>query len=171
MCESIGVDPLASNKGFWANLLGVGDFYYELGVIVIQITVQTRSENGGIISMSDLMQHIRTFKIASRQMVTEDDVKRAITHIQVLGNGFQIIQTDKRSMIVSVPIELNNDHEELLSVANTIGYLSKDWFATHRGWSSERFDTIINSLMRDGIIWVDYHNGRNQYFFPCLLNE
>jgi len=25
------VDPLASNKGFWAELLGIGDFYYELG--------------------------------------------------------------------------------------------------------------------------------------------
>jgi hypothetical protein len=29
-----GVDPLASNKGFWGKLLGVGDFYYELAVQV-----------------------------------------------------------------------------------------------------------------------------------------
>jgi ESCRT-II complex subunit VPS22 len=32
MCAKVGVDPLASNKGFWAELLGIGDFYYELGV-------------------------------------------------------------------------------------------------------------------------------------------
>ncbi len=32
MCASVGVDPLASNKGFWTELLGFGDFYYELGV-------------------------------------------------------------------------------------------------------------------------------------------
>jgi ESCRT-II complex subunit VPS22 len=32
MCASTGVDPLASNKGAWAQLLGFGDFYYELGV-------------------------------------------------------------------------------------------------------------------------------------------
>lgn len=31
MCSKCGVDPLASNKGFWAELLGIGDFYYELG--------------------------------------------------------------------------------------------------------------------------------------------
>lgn len=31
MCAKVGVDPLASNKGFWAELLGIGDFYYELG--------------------------------------------------------------------------------------------------------------------------------------------
>ena len=34
MCASAGVDPLASSKGFWAELLGVGSFYYELAVQV-----------------------------------------------------------------------------------------------------------------------------------------
>lgn len=33
MCAKVGVDPLASNKGFWAELLGIGDFYYELGTV------------------------------------------------------------------------------------------------------------------------------------------
>ena len=33
MCASIGVDPLASNKGFWSNMLDIGDFYYELGIV------------------------------------------------------------------------------------------------------------------------------------------
>jgi ESCRT-II complex subunit VPS22 len=33
MCSSIGVDPLASGKGFWSDLLGVGDFYYEYVVV------------------------------------------------------------------------------------------------------------------------------------------
>ncbi|KAK1414786.1 hypothetical protein QVD17_30545 [Tagetes erecta] len=32
MCAKVGVDPLASNKGFWAELLGIGDFYYEIVV-------------------------------------------------------------------------------------------------------------------------------------------
>lgn len=35
MCAKVGVDPLASNKGFWAELLGIGDFYYELGTYKI----------------------------------------------------------------------------------------------------------------------------------------
>ena len=30
MCANVGVDPLASNKGFWAEVLGIGDFYYEV---------------------------------------------------------------------------------------------------------------------------------------------
>jgi hypothetical protein len=32
MCAKVGVDPLASNKGVWAELLGIGDFYYEIGL-------------------------------------------------------------------------------------------------------------------------------------------
>lgn len=32
MCKQIGVDPLASKKGFWVDVLGVGDFYFELAV-------------------------------------------------------------------------------------------------------------------------------------------
>lgn len=42
MCANIGVDPLASNKGAWAQLLGFGDFYSELGVQVIEACLATR---------------------------------------------------------------------------------------------------------------------------------
>ena len=43
MCANVGVDPLASNKGAWAQLLGFGDFYYELGV---QVGASLSSERG-----------------------------------------------------------------------------------------------------------------------------
>ena len=39
MCQEIGVDPLSSQKGFWADLLGFGDFYYELGVYIFYIYI------------------------------------------------------------------------------------------------------------------------------------
>ena len=42
MCASIGVDPLVSNVGMWAQLLGIGDFYSELGVQVIEACLATR---------------------------------------------------------------------------------------------------------------------------------
>lgn len=54
MCQNIGVDPLASNKGFWADLLGVGDFYFELGVRIIEVCLSTRATNGGLLDFSEL---------------------------------------------------------------------------------------------------------------------
>ena len=47
MCASIGVDPLASSKGFWSEVLGVGDFYYELGVQIVEICMANNHKNGG----------------------------------------------------------------------------------------------------------------------------
>ncbi len=37
-----GVDPLASGKGFWAEMLGVGDFYFEL---TVQVSVEVKCKN------------------------------------------------------------------------------------------------------------------------------
>ena len=48
MCLAVGVDPLASSKGFWADILGFGDFYFELGVKVIHTCLETRVNNGGL---------------------------------------------------------------------------------------------------------------------------
>ena len=31
MCTSVNVDPLASSKGIFADFLGLGNFYFELG--------------------------------------------------------------------------------------------------------------------------------------------
>lgn len=62
MCANIGVDPLASSKGFWANLLGVGDLYYELAVQIIEICLATQNVNGGLISLTELLNRIRRGK-------------------------------------------------------------------------------------------------------------
>ncbi len=52
LCVAVaGVDPLASNKGFWADVLGVGNFYFELGVQIVDVCMSTRSANGGLIDM------------------------------------------------------------------------------------------------------------------------
>ena len=54
MCSTVGVDPLQSNKGFWAEVLGVGDFYIELGVQIIDVCYITREQNGGMMELKDL---------------------------------------------------------------------------------------------------------------------
>ena len=58
MCASIGVDPLASSKGFWSELLGVGDFYYELSVQVVEVCMATSHLNGGLITLKELRQRL-----------------------------------------------------------------------------------------------------------------
>jgi ESCRT-II complex subunit VPS22 len=92
MCATIGVDPLASNKGFWADLLGVGNFYYELGIQVVQLCLHTRAENGGLMYLDDILSRLRRSQARSRQNVSIDDVRRAIEKLGVLGSGYKIIE-------------------------------------------------------------------------------
>jgi ESCRT-II complex subunit VPS22 len=108
MCVAVGVDPLASSKGFWADILGVGDFYFELGVKIIQTCVQTRNDNGGLMPMEDLLHKLRQQQqqqsaignaknnngssSSSSPEISLADVHRAIEKLSVLGGGFRVIK-------------------------------------------------------------------------------
>lgn len=168
MCLSTGVDPLASSKGFWADILGVGDFYFELGVKVIQIAVQTRSQNGGIMPIEDMLSRLR-HRMHGKQAISHEDLLRAVDKISVLGSGFRLLKLGGNTLIISVPLEITNDHEQLLSVSEQEdGMVSEHIMCTHHGWTKERFMIIIRPLLADGMVWIDIHDGESAYFFPSL---
>lgn len=114
MCLSVGVDPLASSKGFWADLLGVGDFYFELGVKIIEITVQARSINGGVMDIREVLQVLDKNPSLKGQLVVED-IARAVDRIKVLGNGFKLARIGRNTMIISVPMEVTWYYDRALS--------------------------------------------------------
>ncbi|KAF9912475.1 ESCRT-II subunit protein snf8 [Linnemannia zychae] len=62
MCGNIGVDPLASSKGVWGELLGVGDFYYELGIQIIDVCLSTRALNGGLMELSEVKRRVERMR-------------------------------------------------------------------------------------------------------------
>lgn len=168
MCLSAGVDPLASGKGFWADILGVGDFYFELGVKIIQITVQTRAENGGVMALRDIHDRIRRSGKLSHEISIEDLI-RAIEKLAVLGGGFKVIKVAGNPMVVSVPLEMNTDHEFVIAAASEEGgMVTEGLMAGLHGWSSDRFDRIVSTLLQEGIVWLDYHNGEKIYYFPSM---
>lgn len=70
MCASIGVDPLTSKKGVWGDLLGVGDYYYELGVRIIEICVKSREINGGLLELNELLDALRRSRITYTEAVS-----------------------------------------------------------------------------------------------------
>jgi ESCRT-II complex subunit VPS22 len=91
MCATIGVDPLASGKGFWSEMLGVGDFYYELGVQIIEVCLALKHRNGGLITLEELHQQVLKGRGKFAQDVSQDDLIRAIKKLKALGTGFGII--------------------------------------------------------------------------------
>jgi len=170
MCAKVGVDPLASNKGVWAELLGIGDFYYELGVQIVDICIATRSHNGGLIDLLDLRKLLCQKRKATLESLSEDDCLRAISKLKVLGSGFEVISVGRRKLVRSVPTELNKDHSGILGLAQAEGYVTVEQVEKEFSWSTGRAIDALETLLKEGLAMIDdgHRDGKRRYWFPCV---
>ncbi|KAK8643929.1 hypothetical protein V6N13_013206 [Hibiscus sabdariffa] len=151
MCAKVGVDPLASNKGFWAELLGIGDFYYEL-------------------DLQELCKLLRQKRKHDREAVSEDDCLRAISKLKTLGSGFEVISAGKKKLVRSVPTELKKDHNEILELAQAQGYVTVDEVERRLSWTHGRAIDALDTLLDEGLAMIDdgHRDGKRRYWFPCV---
>ncbi|KAK1232026.1 ESCRT II complex subunit Dot2 [Marasmius sp. AFHP31] len=175
MCSSIGVDPLAGPKkgGWWAELLGYGDWQYELGVQIVDICVSTRERNGGMIAMDEVIRLVVKLRGLSDGGITEDDVIQSIKTLEPLGAGYQVVDVGGKKMIRSVPKELDTDQVTVLTLARQKGGRVVEEMLVHgHGWTRERAHAALeNMLLRDGLCWVDEQDetyGRS-YWIPSAM--
>lgn len=173
MCSQAGVDPLASNKGFWAELLGVGDFYYELAVQVIDVCVSTQHHNGGLLRMEELLGRLTASRGKQAQLISEDDVCRAIEKVAVLGNGFRVLKMKMGRIVVSVPVEMSHDHANLINMAQGQGYVLASACRVELGWPVDRVNAVLTLMMKEGMVWRDdqMDSGEPAYWFQCLFDQ
>jgi ESCRT-II complex subunit VPS22 len=170
MCTKVGVDPLASGKGFWAQLLGVGDFYYELAVQAIDVCISTRTQNGGLIAMEDLLGRVQKRRGKHSQDISAHDITQSISKVACLGNGFQVLRLGSKIMVVSVPCELNRDHSAILELAQKHdGHVSLTQVANELQWPRTRMDTVLNMLLEEGMVWVDNLADSPEYWLPSMF--
>lgn len=175
MCASIGVDPLASGKGFWS-VLGIGDFYYELAVQIVEVCLATSDKNGGLIGLGEL----RTRLIKARgqgkhhQEISQDDLLRAAQKLKILGSGFSVVPIGKSQyMVQSVPGELNMDHMAVIQqTANSSqAYTSVSVLKSNLSWEEGRAMKALDHLVLEGLVWVDLQNPVEKlYYFPSLFS-
>lgn len=172
MCANIGVDPLASNKGMWAEVLGFGDFYYELGVQVVEACLATRSINGGMMELPALLRYVNRRRGSQADPISEDDVARAIKKLQVLGGGFGLVAVGRQQLVRSVPGELNMDKNKVLELAQEAGFIAQRQLIARSGWTANRAEAALQGLLREGLAWLDTGAPDNVplYWFPCLSN-
>ncbi|PPQ64637.1 hypothetical protein CVT26_002727 [Gymnopilus dilepis] len=175
MCSSIGVDPLAGPKkgGFWAELLGLGDWQYELGVQIVDVCVSTRERNGGLIQMSELIRLVSKLRGVADGSITEEDVIRSIKTLQPLGAGYQVVEIDGVKMVRSVVKALDEDQTVILSVAREKGgRVVEGDLIRQKGWTRERARAALeNMLLRDGMCWLDAQDEQTgrAYWVPSAM--
>ena len=71
MCLEIGVDPISSSKGHLGGVIGLGNFYYELGIQVINICLALRKKTGGFVEMSDCMMYLKHLRGSASSEINE----------------------------------------------------------------------------------------------------
>jgi ESCRT-II complex subunit VPS22 len=171
MCANIGVDPLASSKGFWSELLGVGDFYYELAVQIIEICNMYQERTGGLLYLDFILTRLKKIRSKHSQDFSMDDCIRAVKKLHIFGNSFTLIQMkNNRFLLQSVPDELNTDHTQLIQLAeSTNAYLTAKQIQESVGWEAFRIENVINFMVKEGIVWIDEHDRAIKYYFPSLF--
>ncbi|XP_068516636.1 vacuolar-sorting protein SNF8 isoform X3 [Anas acuta] len=153
-------------------MLGVGDFYYELGVQIIEVCLALKHRNGGLITLEELHQQVLKGRGKFAQEVSQDDLLRAIKKLKVLGNGFGIIPVGGTYLVQSVPAELNMDHTVVLQLAEKKGYVTVSEIRSSLKWEMERAKQILEHLLKEGMAWLDTQAaGEPQYWLPALFTE
>lgn len=189
MCNAIGVDPLAgsnvkggasggtSGKGsVWAKMLGssVNDFYFELGVRVVEVCRETRSENGGMIAVAEVRKRVvkgRAGLVGGGLDVTEDDILRAIDSLEPLGGMFKVTSLGGSKFIRSVPKELNQDQSTVLEVIQILGYVTVSMLQANLAWERARAFAVTDDLVADSLVWVDDQAEETEFWSPASMHE
>ncbi|WFD31619.1 ESCRT II complex subunit Dot2 [Malassezia sp. CBS 17886] len=150
MCSSLWVDPLAGHPAtvasssrlgkvgdLWNDLIGFGDWQYELGVQVVDVCISTRARNGGIISMSDLIagvMRLRQSRFAqspardsdAESRITSEDVQRSIHALQPLGCGYELFALHGVCMVRTVPRDLSTNTLSVLAYISSSSVRQRD---------------------------------------------
>ncbi|CAJ0943979.1 unnamed protein product, partial [Mesorhabditis belari] len=171
MCASVGVDPLASGKGFWAEKLGVGDFYYELAVQIVEVCLSTNHINGGLMTVEEIRNRLmRSRSRYRKETITTDDILRAVDKLKVLGAGFERIPLGGgRFLVQSVPGEFSMDHLRVLELAEDTAYTTKELVIDRLRWSDARAQTALDHLVKEGLAWMDNQIEPVQYCMGELV--
>ena len=67
----------------WNELLGFGDFYYELGVQILEACLASRPLNGGIMELGQLRVAVTRRRGSLADPISDDDIIRAIKKLKV----------------------------------------------------------------------------------------
>lgn len=172
MCTEIGVDPLAS-KSLWNKTLNLGEFYYELAIQIITISIALREKTGALIEISDMRKYLAN--IRKKEDITDIDIEKAIESVAELKCGFQIIKlSNNKKAVVTIPLTISNDTNLIIQIANeNNGCINYNIYKnSYCNTTKEFFDTIINSLIEKGIVWIDdINNAINRQKESCISNN
>lgn len=185
LCAELGVDPLGGGaKGLW-DKLGVGDWYYALGVQVVDVCLRARERGGGLVALEEVIAKVGVLRSGGGKgvgnEVTEGDVRRAIETLDPLGCGYKLLEVGGRKVVQCYPLGLDRDSLVVVEVASRTGRgaVGKDEVYSAKrgeGWTMDRVERALEkAVMSDGMAWIDEQASRTagagaEYWVPALFD-
>ena len=184
MCATTGVDPLASRKSAWGQILGLSEWYAELAVSVADRCLASRAHDGGVCALDSLVERVNASRGRAAGVVSADDVERAIEALSSLGGGWRVETTTSSSssasskgtkIVRSVPIELSDDVNTTLSRARDAerGCLNASSLASAERWTLNRAADALTAAVKLGVALIDDQArdiGERVYWFPAFAD-
>ena len=184
MCATTGVDPLASRKSAWGQILGLSEWYAELAVSVADRCLASRAHDGGVCALDSLVERVNASRGRAAGVVSADDVERAIEALSSLGGGWRVETTTSSSsstsskctkIVRSVPMELSDDVNTTLSRARDAerGCLNASSLASVERWTLSRAADALTAAVKLGVALIDDQArdiGERVYWFPAFVD-
>ena len=112
---------------------------------------------------------------------SEEDIITSVKKLAKLGSGFRTVEIGRSVMIVSVPDELDNDHMQVMNIAEDdrfgpYGMVSVEHLRNALNWDEDRAKRALDLLLGKCMAWVDDFKGVKTYWFPryveiiCFIN-
>ncbi|KAK4050157.1 ESCRT II complex subunit Dot2 [Microbotryomycetes sp. JL201] len=147
LCNELGVDPLGgASKGIW-DKVGLGDWYFALGVQIVDVCLQLRDRAGGLVALDEVIQNVTALRTGQTRQprlppsasrtnlhktlplappaatadISEADVHRAIEALEPLGSGYAIMHVGNRKVVRCAPGGLDNDSLVVVEAAGDKG--------------------------------------------------
>ena len=213
MCASLWVDPLAGHPvtastggrpgkvaNLWNELLGFGDWQYELGVQIVDVCVSTRTRNGGIIAVNELINCVNRLRHGKSTFSSDvgclslQDIERSISALQPLGCGYKILMLHDTPVIRTIPHDFSSDSISVLEYlssfeaprdAANVTYVTEKhamtsmhhFYSNHTKWSLSRIQkSLQDMLLCEATLWVDVvldlaRGGENRRFYSLGLSQ
>ncbi|KAG0681316.1 hypothetical protein C6P40_004805 [Pichia californica] len=175
ICIAFGIDPLVVASSIIGEKNSSTERTNQLCLKIIEICTQTRSINGGIISMQDLLDLINSDTWVNQDLHLAfqiKDITTALNHLKILGDELQIVTLGKKDYIKSIPQEISSDQQKILETSDIMGYVTITILKDNFKWKRIRCQSAIDELVSNGILWLDKQNGHAiKYWTTTWINK
>lgn len=169
ICMSFGIDPLVVTLD-----TNPEERDNQLALKVVEFCTNSRFLNGGIVSINDLLISINKDAWISDDLhldFKDTDIKRAISHLNVLGSELKLVKIGKRQYIKCTPQELNTDQQLIIETAEMLGFVSVPMLRDNFNWKTVRCKSVIDELVMNGILWLDANERELKYWTTSWINK